>query len=122
MGRRVARANLAPHPCFPTLPAGTVQCGATCIDPKTQCCTANLSLGKLCGTDNPICLGDGQSCVQSCPGEWAFQGWLRDQKTQCPTRARMLGHGGGGSEFLPFFCFFIRTAALPSRPCRRQPH
>ncbi|KAL4434282.1 hypothetical protein ABPG75_000723 [Micractinium tetrahymenae] len=55
-------------------PAGTVKCGLKCIDPATQCCMDNYSIGKSCGSGQ-YCVSAGATCGSGpCPAGTAACG------------------------------------------------
>lgn len=64
------------HLALPCVPPGFTMCGqagteagGVCIDPTTQCCTADYSVGKQCSSGQ-LCVGAGEACATgaSCPG------------------------------------------------------
>lgn len=49
--------------------AGLVHCGDTCINPASQCCITDYSLGQQCASVD-LCPSDGGTCgTGTCAGE-----------------------------------------------------
>ena len=48
-------------PCEAGCPAGKSKCGKSCIDPSSQCCKSNSTVGLACAAPE-TCLADGAKC------------------------------------------------------------